>query len=46
MHEDPEINYEENAVAVNFYEGMVVAIEPMINRGTKTSNSLKTDGQS
>jgi methionine aminopeptidase len=29
----------ENVVVESFIEGMVVAIEPMINMGTKTSNN-------
>jgi methionyl aminopeptidase len=46
MHEDPEMpNYGKRGRG-KLLLGMVVAIEPMINRGPKTSNSLKTDGQS
>jgi methionyl aminopeptidase len=42
MHEDPEMpNYGKRGSVL--VEGMVVAIEPMINMGTKTSNNTKTD---
>jgi methionyl aminopeptidase len=40
MHEDPEMpNYGKRGRGKLFVEGMVVAIEPMINMGTKTSNN-------
>jgi methionyl aminopeptidase len=45
MHEDPEMpNYGKRGRGKLLLK--VWLFEPMINRGTKTSNSLKTDGQS
>lgn len=42
MHEDPEMpNYGKRGRGKKFIEGMVVAIEPMINMGTKNINQLK-----
>jgi len=42
MHEDPEMpNYGKRGRGKKFVEGMVVAIEPMINMGTKNINQLK-----
>ncbi len=42
MHEDPEMpNYGKRGRGKKFVEGMVVAIEPMINLGTKNINQLK-----
>ena len=42
MHEDPEIpNYGSRGRGKKFKEGMVVAIEPMINLGTHRINQLK-----
>lgn len=42
MHEDPEMpNYGKRGRGKLFLEGMVVAIEPMINMGTKNINQLK-----
>ncbi|TVZ27356.1 methionyl aminopeptidase [Gillisia sp. Hel_I_86] len=42
MHEDPEMpNYGKRGRGKKFIEGMVVAIEPMINLGTKNINQLK-----
>jgi len=41
MHEDPEMpNYGKRGRGKKFVEGMVVAIEPMINMGTKSINQL------
>jgi methionyl aminopeptidase len=41
MHEDPEMpNYGKRG-RENFIEGMVVAIEPMINLEQKTLNSIQ-----
>lgn len=42
MHEDPEMpNYGKKGRGKKFIEGMVVAIEPMINMGTKNIVQLK-----
>ncbi len=42
MHEDPELpNYGRRGRGKKFKEGMVVAIEPMINMGTQRINQLK-----
>jgi methionyl aminopeptidase len=42
MHEDPEMpNYGKRGRGKLFLEGMVVAIEPMINLGTKNIKQLK-----
>ncbi|HEY0092524.1 MAG TPA: type I methionyl aminopeptidase [Flavobacterium sp.] len=42
MHEDPEMpNYGKRGRGKLFVEGMVVAIEPMINMGTKNIRHLK-----
>ena len=42
MHEDPEMpNYGRRGRGKKFIEGMVVAIEPMINRGTHKVKQLK-----
>ncbi len=42
MHEDPEMpNYGQRGRGKKFVEGMVVAIEPMINMGTKRIKQLK-----
>jgi len=42
MHEDPEMpNYGKRGRGKKFIEGRVVAIEPMINMGTKNINQLK-----
>jgi methionyl aminopeptidase len=42
MHEDPEMpNYGRRGRGKKFVEGMVVAIEPMINMGTHQINQLK-----
>lgn len=42
MHEDPEMpNYGRRGRGKKFKEGMVVAIEPMINMGTHKINQLK-----
>ncbi len=42
MHEDPEMpNYGKRGRGKKFVEGMVVAIEPMINMGTKNIIQLK-----
>lgn len=42
MHEDPEMpNYGKRGRGKKFVEGMVVAIEPMINMGTKNIVQLK-----
>jgi methionyl aminopeptidase len=42
MHEDPEMpNYGKRGRGKKFIEGMVVAIEPMINLGTKNIKQLK-----
>lgn len=44
MHEDPEMpNYGKKGRGKKFKDGMVVAIEPMINMGTKNINQL-SDG--
>ena len=41
MHEDPEIpNYGKKGRGKKFKEGMVIAIEPMINQGTKNVKQL------
>lgn len=42
MHEDPEMpNYGKRGRGKKFIEGMVVAIEPMINQGTQKIQQLK-----
>lgn len=42
MHEDPEMpNYGKKGRGKKFVEGMVVAIEPMVNMGTKNIQQLK-----
>ena len=42
MHEDPEMpNYGRRGRGKKFVEGMVVAIEPMINMGTEKINQLR-----
>lgn len=42
LHEDPEMpNYGKRGKGKMFIEGMVVAIEPMINMGTHRVNTLK-----
>ena len=42
MHEDPEMpNYGKRGRGKKFIEGMVVAIEPMINLGTHKTKHLK-----
>jgi methionyl aminopeptidase len=42
MHEDPEMpNYGKRGRGKKFVEGMTVAIEPMINMGTKNIKQLK-----
>jgi methionyl aminopeptidase len=42
MHEDPEMpNYGRRGRGKKFVEGMTVAIEPMINMGTKSIEQLK-----
>ena len=42
MHEDPEMpNYGKRGRGKKFIEGMVIAIEPMINMGTKDVKHLK-----
>jgi methionyl aminopeptidase len=42
MHEDPEMpNYGRQGRGKKFVEGMVVAIEPMVNLGTHKTNHLK-----
>lgn len=42
MHEDPEMpNYGRRGRGKKFVEGMVVAIEPMVNMGTHRINQLK-----
>ncbi|QYJ68598.1 type I methionyl aminopeptidase [Flavobacterium litorale] len=42
MHEDPQMpNYGKRGRGKKFIEGMVVAIEPMINMGTKNIKTLK-----
>lgn len=42
MHEDPEMpNYGRRGRGKKFKEGMVVAIEPMVNMGTHKINQLK-----
>ncbi|MCF6350791.1 MAG: type I methionyl aminopeptidase [Flavobacteriaceae bacterium] len=42
MHEDPEMpNYGRRGRGKKFKEGMVVAIEPMVNLGTSKINQLK-----
>lgn len=42
MHEDPEMpNYGKRGRGKKFVEGMTVAIEPMINLGTKSIKQLK-----
>lgn len=42
MHEDPEMpNYGQRGRGKKFIEGMVVAIEPMINLGTRRIKQLK-----
>lgn len=42
MHEDPEMpNYGKRGNGKRFKDGMVVAIEPMINMGTQRVNQLK-----
>lgn len=42
MHEGPEVpNYGRRGTGKRFVNGMVLAIEPMINRGTRRINQLK-----
>jgi methionyl aminopeptidase len=42
MHEDPEVpNYGKRGRGKMFVEGMVIAIEPMINMGTRNIRTLK-----
>ncbi|OYU80485.1 MAG: type I methionyl aminopeptidase [Flavobacterium sp. BFFFF1] len=42
MHEDPEVpNYGKRGRGKLFVEGMVIAIEPMINMGTRNIKTLK-----
>ena len=42
MHEDPEMpNYGKKGRGKMFVEGMVVAIEPMINMGSRNIKTLK-----
>ena len=42
MHEDPEMpNYGKRGRGKKFVDGMVVAIEPMINMGTKRIKQLR-----
>lgn len=42
MHEDPEMpNYGKRGRGKKFKEGMVVAIEPMVNQGTKRIKQLR-----
>ena len=42
MHEGPEVpNYGRRGTGKRFANGMVLAIEPMINRGTRRINQLK-----
>ena len=42
MHEDPQMpNYGKRSQGKKFAEGLVVAIEPMINRGTRHIKQLK-----
>ncbi len=42
MHEDPEVpNYGKRGRGKMFVEGMVIAIEPMINMGTRNIKTLK-----
>ncbi|WP_121667095.1 type I methionyl aminopeptidase [Mesonia aquimarina] len=42
MHEDPEMpNYGRRGKGKKFIEGMVVAIEPMVNQGTKRIKQLR-----
>jgi methionyl aminopeptidase len=42
MHEKPEMpNYGKRGKGKSFLEGMVVAIEPMINRGTHRIKQLR-----
>lgn len=42
MHEDPEVpNYGKRGRGKKFVEGMVIAIEPMINMGTRNIRQLK-----
>lgn len=42
MHEDPQMpNYGKKGVGKKFANGLVVAIEPMINRGTRHIRQLK-----
>ena len=46
MHEGPEVpNYGKRGKGKKFLEGMVVAIEPMINQGTHKINITMMDGQ-
>ncbi len=45
MHEDPEMpNYGKRGRGKKFIEGMVVAIEPMINAGTHRIKQLRMAG--
>jgi methionyl aminopeptidase len=42
MHEDPEMpNYGKRGRGKLFVEGMVVALEPMINQGTRNIKAIK-----
>jgi methionyl aminopeptidase len=44
LHEDPQVpNYGRKGRGVNLKENMVIAIEPMINMGTREINQL-SDG--
>jgi methionyl aminopeptidase len=44
MHEDPETELRQRGRGKLFVEGMVVALEPMINQGTHNIKQLKDGG--
>ena len=46
MHESPEFLITEKRTRKKFVNGMVIAIEPMTNQGTKDIKQLKMDGLS
>jgi methionyl aminopeptidase len=45
MHEDLKCRYGKRGRGKLFVEGMVVALEPMINQGTRNIKQLKDGGQ-
>ena len=46
LHEDPQVpNYGKAGQGVKLKEGMVIAVEPMINMGTAEVDWLDDDGR-